>query len=61
MIRQTLAQIAHITTAIGLYRGFRCEYIFDLAVQSTYGSNLLSALRTHARTRYPNYHNYIIS
>lgn len=60
MIRQTQAQIAHIQTAVGLYRGFRCESIYDLATQLTFSLNLLSALRTHARTRYPNYNNYII-
>lgn len=60
MIRQALAQTAHIGTAIRLYRGSRCESIFDLATQLTFGTNLLSALRTHARTRYPYYNNYII-
>lgn len=60
MIRQTLAQGEHIGNAIRLYNGSRRGCISVLATQLAPGTNLLSALRTHARARYLNYNNYII-
>lgn len=58
-IAGSLPLIKQIGAAINIYRGSRCESIFALATQLDSGTNLLSALRTHARARYPNYINYI--
>ncbi|XP_055307402.1 uncharacterized protein LOC129571611 [Sitodiplosis mosellana] len=60
MIRQTLTQRAQIAAAIKLYCGSGNGSVSALATQLDPGYKLLSALRTHARARYPNYNNYVI-
>lgn len=60
MIRQTLAQRDQLRTAIFLYRDSRGGHINALTTQYNAGTQLLTALRMHARARFPHYNNYII-
>lgn len=61
MIRQTMAQEERIRAAIVLYRNCYCGSICALSDQYHAISKLLSELRAHAQTRYPNYMNYTIA